>query len=99
MLLLAAGEILHGTELKKHMPRGRVFPVQIPDYLQIAPELRLSLKHLCRKTIRNHLITLDKHSHLFNRVPRLGLPSGLNTYLLYSMSIQEDASTSECEYK
>ena len=27
------GEILQGTELKKYMPRGRVFPIEIPDYL------------------------------------------------------------------
>ena len=87
MLLLAAGEILQGTELKKYMPRGRVFPVEIPDYLQHAPELRLRLKHLCREAIRNHLITLDPHAHLFKRIPRLGLPSGLNNYLLYNMSI------------
>ena len=94
ILLLAAGEKLQGTELRKYIPRGRVFPVEIPDYLQHAPELKLRLKHLCREAIRNHLITLDPHSYLFNRIPRLGLPSALNTYLLYSMSIEEDTSAS-----
>ena len=33
------------------------------------------LKHKCRETIRKYFIDLDPHSHLFSRIPQLGLPS------------------------
>ena len=40
----------------------------VPDCLQD----HLELRHICRKTVRNHLLKLDSHSHLFGRVPHLG---------------------------
>ena len=90
LILLAVGEILKGTTLKKYSSGGRVFTVEVPGFLQQDPELRFCLKHLCRETIRNHLITLDRHSHLFHRIPQLGLPSGLNSYLLYNRALEDD---------
>ena len=51
----------------------------------------LQLKHLCREVIRKHLLHLDPHQHLFGRVPRLGLPSALTSYLLYNLSLKVDA--------
>ena len=58
----------------------------------------LSLKHLCREAIRKHLLELDPHSHLFGRVPKLGLPTLLNEYLLYDVTFEnDDENCSDCE--
>ena len=53
-------------------------------------ELKLNLEHLkhCREAIRKHLIDLDPHAHLFNRIPQLGLPSLLTDYLLFDISLE-----------
>ena len=75
LLLAAAGEKIDDTT------------VQIPRYLQ-PKETRL--KHLCREAIRNHLLDLDPHTHLFSRVPRLGLPSSVTDYLLYNVSLDDE---------
>ena len=40
--------------------------------------------------IRKHLPHLDPRTHLFGRVPRIGLPSLLTDYLLYDMSLDDD---------
>ena len=55
----------------------------------ISPESfsELSLKRQCRLTIRGHLLDLDLHENLFNRVLRLGLPQRLARYLLYNVSL------------
>ena len=42
------------------------------------------LKHLCRETIREHLLQMSQ-DNLFVRVPRLGLPKSLTGYLLYNV--------------
>ena len=60
---------------------------EIPDHLNA--EQRLRLKHICRETIRKHLISLDPHTHLFKRVPSLKLPSSLTRYLLYNVSLDD----------
>ena len=61
LLLYAAGETLGGTEEEK-----------IPEELKFEDE-KLELKHICRETIRKHLLKLDLHiQHLFGRVPRTG---------------------------
>ena len=44
-------------------------------YSSAPPPFRLHLKHICREAIRKHLLNLDPHTHLFGRVPRLGLPT------------------------
>ena len=49
----------------------------------------VNLSHLCREIIRNHLLELDPHTHLFGRVPRLGLPAALQSYLLYHQTLGE----------
>ena len=58
--------------------------VHIPDDLK-----ELSLKHLCRKAIRKHLLVIDPHQHLFYIVPRLGLPDCLSRYLVYDIEIDD----------
>ena len=76
LILAAAGEKIDATSR-----------VQIPLYLM--PERMPHLKHLCREAIREHLLKLDPHAHLFGRVPRLGLPSLMTDYLLYNVSLNE----------
>ena len=68
---------------------------EIVDYG--SPEQRLYLKHICREAIRKHLLKLEPHTHLFGRVPRLGLPSSLSRYLLYCMSLDDDIETNSNE--
>ena len=58
MLLYAAGETINKDQ------------VRVPDYLQV----ETSLKHLCRETIRTHLLQMDPHGNLFHRIPKLEIP-------------------------
>ena len=55
--------------------------------IQMEPEIELCLSYLCRESIRKHLLGLHSHLNLFVRVPRLGLPAALQSYLLYDKSI------------
>ena len=82
MLLYAAGETIDRTTdvLRK---------VSISEYL-FQKELQLCLKNVCRNAIRKHMISLDPESHLFNRIPKLGLPPSLTEYLLYNLSLDDD---------
>ena len=77
-LLFAAGDSLENVEENK-----------IPDCLKFH-DLQLHLKHICRETIRKHLLELDPHHHLFDRIPRHGLPSALMNYLLCGQSLDDD---------
>ena len=54
---------------------------------ELYSELRLS--HLCRASIRNHLLQMS-NMNLFSRVPKLGLPKPLEKYLLFSEILDED---------
>ena len=56
-LLLAAGETIEGKITYSDRWKHR----------------EVDLNHLCRKAIRKHLLEMDPHTHLFDRVPRLGL--------------------------
>ena len=86
-MLLAAGESTPEKVERILIQIGTVLrTVNVADYLpQI--QTKLNLKHLCREAIRKHLLKLDPHTHLFYRVPSLGLPSLLVEYLLYDMSL------------
>ena len=79
MLLFAAGE--------KIMPSVGCTNTTIPEYLQ---HEQLSLKEKCRETIRKHLLDIDPHGNLFHRIPKIGLPSVLDRYVLFGMSIDGD---------
>ena len=52
-------------------------------------DLKLSLKHLCRETIRKCLLDTDLHTNIFLRAPKLGLPRSLVAYILYNQSLQD----------
>ena len=79
----AAGENIGDGTLKNLQNSGKV---AVPVVL-FEETLKLNLKHLCRQAIRKHLLKLDPHSHLFGRVPRLGLPVSLTSYLLYNFTL------------
>ena len=93
-LLFAAGETAPETVNKKWIQPDK--PINVSDYL---PQIqnKFYLKHLCREVVRKHLLDLDPHTNLFDRVPRLGLPKSLTEYLLYYMSLdspcQQDSDT------
>ena len=52
---------------------------------------KMNLSHLCREAIRKQLLEMDVHTHLFGRVPRLGLPAPLQNYLLYDQTLDDEA--------
>ena len=85
-LLYAAGETL--DYVREHV---------IPDCLRFE-DSKLQLKHICRETIRKHLLDLDLRHHLFGRIPKLGLPSALNRYLLFNESLDDDKSLDDDEF-
>ena len=97
LLLLAAGEIIGDVSLVTRDEFGNTTVKLLPDYLQFA-ELKLCLKHMCRQAIRNHLLHLDPHRHLFYRIPQMGLDEILSSYLLYDVSLEDDDNqTDQCE--
>ena len=50
---------------------------------------QLSLKHLCREFLRKHLIVSNSGLNLFVSVPQLKLPSLVEKYLLYNVSLED----------
>ena len=49
----------------------------------------ISLKHFCRQAIRNHMLKLNSRMNLFVRVPKIGLPRSLASYVLFDLSIDD----------
>ena len=88
ILLLAAGETIEGTTVKRiHFNGYGNRTEDVPQYLQDFKKIQLSLKWACREAIRKKLIQLDPHTNLFIRVPKLRSPKILQSYLLYDMSV------------
>ena len=87
MLLFAAGETINGATVVINDVNGEERKAAVPDYL-LFDDLKLNLKHLCREAIRKRLLYVDLHAHLFDRVPKLGLPFLLNEYLLYDVTCE-----------
>ena len=95
MILFAAGE--SSAEFAEYFKPQKG---PNPGFLIHHQNVKLHLKDICREAIRNHLLKLDPHTHLFGRVPRLGLPAALTDYLLFNMSIERNSevlSESESE--
>ena len=88
MLLLAAGESTEGPTVNtlNFYSRGERI-VHVPKYLLEFEQIKLSLKWACRDVIRRKMIQSDPHTNLFIRVPKLGIPKLLQSYLLYDMSV------------
>ena len=78
LLLSAAGEMIDNSQLAKVVP---------PDCLHQQLDDKMHMKRMCRNAIREHLLHLDPHSHLFDRIPQLRLPSSLNRYLLFDRDL------------
>ena len=57
----------------------------VPKHLQ--PQF--NLMDICRRRIREHLLKLEPHTHLFGRIPMLGLPSIMTDYLLYDQKLDD----------
>ena len=58
---------------------------------------KLDLQDQCRQAIRDYLLDLDPHSHLFDRVQRLGLPKLLQRYLVYNVNIYDDCEATAAD--
>lgn len=46
-----------------------------------------TLKHFFQKSIRKYLLKINKNEHLFHRIPKLGLPTIINEYLLHNIKM------------
>ena len=57
-------------------------------FLRTLTEPDISLSNICRNRIRKHLMTLSR-VNLFFRIPKLGLPAALQSFLLYNMSVEK----------
>ena len=100
MLLVAAGESLDGSTSGRNTTPGggtgeksftRLYNESI-CFPEQSPTDVLSLHDHCRKSIRQRLLVVDSHTHLFYRIPRLGLPKSLTSFLLYDVEIDEEVS-------
>ena len=76
LLLFVAGETIDESALKT-----------VPEYLE--PQKDINLMDICRGRIRQHLLKLDPHVHLFDRVPRLGLPVTVTDFLVYNQTLDD----------
>ena len=86
-LLFSAGEIFILSNMITH---GNGDFDWIARYFRNTTSRQMQLAHICRVSIRDRLLKLDLHQHLFNRIPRLGLPELLKRYLLYDESPDDD---------
>ena len=89
LLLYAAGEIIDGTTIETTSILGKRKLISVPDFL-LSHRLNVTLMGLCRETIRNRFLKLNPSTHLFCRVPSLGFPRSLASYLLYGRSLHEE---------
>ena len=69
--------------------------VRPPEELNLSKKEVSSLMNLCRLAVRSRLIVLNPKHNLFVRIPRLGLPWLLTSYLLYNVSLPTLDKTDE----
>ena len=91
MLFFVAGEKIH-RKVEMFPDIGDSIFLKRDELLHSLPlsGCDFSLKHLCRKAIRKHLLQVDKHTNLFTRVTQLELPGHLPEYLVYDMSLDKE---------
>ena len=64
------------------------FRIPLPYHITKAEShFSTSLKGLCRRTIRNHLMHPHPNLNLFVLTPKLGLPVLLTKYIVYNVSL------------
>ena len=67
-----------------------LFAAGVDTYIHTSgPEEVMRLKHLCRQCVRKHLLQMSP-VNLFVQVLQLGLPTLLQKYLLYNVSLDDD---------
>ena len=91
MLLFAAGETIpkNITHMVVKNQIGVISIVEIPGFLQELLKPDLNLMKICRQVVREHLMKLSD-VNLFVRIPQLGLPAPLQSFLLYHVSLDTD---------
>ena len=98
-LLYAAGESVNpvtvGTPEWFRKQNGEE-EFDIDNYLELT-DSKLSLQHMCREAIRTRLVKMNPHLHLLKRIPKLGLPSMLTSYLLFHVNLNEYADLYESD--
>ena len=85
-MLYAAGETIDDSINKENESKTLLPNRPLLDWLKES-KAKLSLMDSSREVIRKHLLIVDPHRNLFDRVPKLGLPAMLNNYLLYNVSL------------
>ena len=81
LLLYAAGESLDRIIVDEN----NEYITCVLNYLD---KREIKLKELCREVIRQKLIKLYPHKHLFDKVAKLGLPPSLTKYMSYNVSFE-----------
>ena len=90
-LLLAAGQTMVQTGPSSSLFSSSFLSSKsVKRVLRSMMEAEPNLKHLCRAAIREHLLHLDPHENLFQRIPRLELPALWQSYLLYWQTLDDD---------
>ena len=77
MLFFAAGETVDESKVKA------------PHYLKLPADM--NLMNICRETIRKHLLQMSDVSLIY-RVPKLRLPHFMTSFLLYNVTLKQEAS-------
>ena len=91
-LLFAAGETVPQTISRNTVPEPKCVVDCLPksvSVIEYLPQIKIYfyLTELCREAIRKHLLELDPHTNLFDRILRLGLPKPLIEYLLFHATL------------
>ena len=88
MLLFAAGELpVQSITVTRSYRFTDATPNPIFDLYSRTKVV--DLKDICRRVIRAHMIRIDPRVHLFDRIPKIGLPTLLVSYLLYDVSLSD----------
>ena len=88
LLLYAAGETLDCITIDEDDENTSC----VLDYLD---KREINLKEMCRERIRKHLLQLNLHQCLLNKIPELGLPTLITHYLLYNVASDTNCSLAE----
>ena len=89
-LLHSAGERLDPKNVKRNawMTNWSHLDMNITSLVRDCPledNINGCLKCRCRTALRDHLISVDTKANLFQRVPKLGLPTKLAHFLVYDI--------------
>ena len=88
MMLFAAGDSFNRSKVETNVDYfySEYFYSEYKIIISTIKEVmdpQMILKDMCRHKIRNHLMSINSHLNLFVRVPKLGLPHSLASYVLF----------------